>query len=701
MDAIQLQQLLNQAEAPKLEFKRKWYSGASKLDDKGWGEFLKDLISLANGNVGYIGQPGFLIIGAVDKDPLPGESRETIDVPAKGMLSSLQTLRDNTLRKLYATCSPLFPDLKFEFVSLEPSKKLLVIEIPSPAGLIKLDRDLSTRGMRFRKGTVLIRIGQDICVADPTDIAALQKEFENKSTGGLPERPKVLHNLPQPDYVSFVGRKEELNRLRGYLHPKDRVWTIVIDGIGGIGKSALALEMAHRFFNEFDQLPEDERFQAIIWTSAKATTLTADGITPRQQITNTIGDIYREIATTLQEDAILKNRLHDQSSRIHRALTHKRTLLIIDNLETIDDERVNAFIRELPSPTKCVVTTRHRIDIAHPIRLSGMPRKDALSLIAQECTKKGVSLTDEQAELLYRRTGGVPLAVVWSVAQMGYGYGVKSVLHRLGDAKGDIARFCFEEAVNRIKDKNAYILLVGLSLYTYFQPNRELLGNISGLSELDRDEGLVELEKLSLINKKGDSFSVLPLVKQYVSSMISDLPVEALKKLIIGLAQYDQTSAVDTIERLASYFDSSSLFELKEKVVSVIGDRMHHWAEWYDDQGVYICVTALTKIGTESAINHIKDVAEGFLSMYSSTSHAEQDAISALANFGESGFLIGLLKKRLTKSNKYLCVFLIETLSEQASAEFLSAIDELLSLSEDEEITAALHQAREKILSRE
>ena len=50
---------------------------------------------------------------------------------------------------------------------------------------------------------------------------------------------------------------------------------ITIDGYGGIGKSALALEVAENYGHYFDQLPKAERFDAIIWTTAKQTVLTA------------------------------------------------------------------------------------------------------------------------------------------------------------------------------------------------------------------------------------------------------------------------------------------------------------------------------------------------------------------------------------------------------------------------------------------
>jgi tetratricopeptide (TPR) repeat protein len=458
---------------------------------------------------------------------------------------------------------------------------------------------------------------------------------------------KIYHNLPHPDYVEFIGRKQELAEVQRLLSPQNRAWVIVIDGIGGIGKSALALEAAYRYLppamrrgrgrvDETANLPPDlyaqvkhtllhcrqfddasallalfvdarlsqwrtaipttaatleqrvlavigalydchnaagdnalalllhvlrdqfssqdaqyqqlttlveavaqilqhadavvaapdiadEAFEAIVWVSAKNTVLTADGITRRASIFRALDDIYTAIAVALEYEAITRARLEEQDEVVRRALTRQRTLLIVDNLETVDDDRVMAFLRELPPPTKAIVTTRHRIDVAYPIRLTGMPEEDGLALIAHEAEKKGVTLTAEQFDLLFRRTGGIPLAIVWSVAQMGYGYGVEAVLRKLGEPAGDVTRFIFEAALERIHGKPAYTLLLALSLFAT-DASREALGYVADLPELDRDEGLVELEKLSLVNREGGRFSMMAITKGYVSNLARVFP---------------------------------------------------------------------------------------------------------------------------------------------------------------------------------
>jgi tetratricopeptide (TPR) repeat protein len=353
-----------------------------------------------------------------------------------------------------------------------------------------------------------------------------QRQLTGGSLAALPAPPQVMQNLPQPDYVRFVGRETELAQVHTLLSPDNRTWVIVIDGIGGIGKSSLALEVTHDYFNRFNELPEQQRFKAIIWTSAKALTLTADGPAPRQQITRTLSDIYTAIAAALQREDITRTRPEEQDALVRQALTQQRTLLIIDNMETIDDERVNAFLRELPAPTKCLVTTRHRIDVAYPVRLQALPRKDALNLIVQECEKKGVIFKADEADRLYRHTGGVPLALVWSIAQMGFGTSIETVLHRIGDAEGDIARYCFQGALELIRGKPAHTLLMALAIFTR-DASRVMLGCIADVSNADRDEGLGQLERLSLINKHADRFSFLPLTRTFAfSELIRDPAVE-------------------------------------------------------------------------------------------------------------------------------------------------------------------------------
>jgi hypothetical protein len=285
--------------------------------------------------------------------------------------------------------------LQFQKLTAEAAKQQVEIQKVQLQALTTMNHDVKQALLQLTDA-----IGQQ------KSLPALTQESETAR--------QLYHNLPNPEYGKFIGRENELEKIHEILkpYPKSQHSLVTIDGIGGIGKSALALETAHHYLRNYAQLPEDERFDAIIWTSAKRTILTAEGIKTRHQILNTLEDIYSLIAVALQREDITRARPEEQAEVVRHALTRQRTLLIIDNLETVDDETVMTFLHELPAPTKAIVTTRHRIDVAYPVRLVGMLWEDAHSLIEQECNKKDVTLTFDEAQRLYKRTGGVPLAIL-------------------------------------------------------------------------------------------------------------------------------------------------------------------------------------------------------------------------------------------------------------------------------------------------
>lgn len=401
------------------------------------------------------------------------------------------------------------------------------------------------------------------------------REKHKTANSGNESRKTTLHNLPQPDYEDFIGREAEIKKVMEQLHPDSRPWIITIDGIGGIGKSALALEIAHRYLNP-KKLAAAERFDGIVWISAKETMLTADGLRTRPQVLRNLSDIYAAIAVTLRQEKITRAGSEiEQDGLIRDVLTQQRVLIILDNLETVDDEKVNVFIRELPKPTKAIVTTRHRIDVSFPIRLTGMPWEDIKKIIEQECNKKNVKLTLEEAQQLFHRTAGVPLAVVWSIALMGIGYPIKTVLEKLGDAEDKFAEFCFKESLESIRPEPTYKILLSLALFAT-DASRDALGIIPELSTRDRDDGLVRLETLSLVDKQADRFKLLPLTKTYVLA-------ELKKNADLGQVLYRRWIAY--LKSLCAGVDSEYYWRYRSYAFYKEGDTILDAIQWCREHG--------------------------------------------------------------------------------------------------------------------
>lgn len=325
----------------------------------------------------------------------------------------------------------------------------------------------------------------------------------------------MRRNLPRRNYEYFVGREEELVRIEQILSYRHRLGVVCLAGIGGVGKTALALEAAHRQYESHARQVEEERFEAIVWVTAKQAELLPAGIMARNPTFTDLNDVYRAIAEVLDLPAITRTvTLSDREVIVAQALAERRVLLVLDNLEDIDDPALMVFLRDLPAPSKAIVTTRHRIDVAVPIQVRSFNNDEARELIRIESQRHNLNLTPVQEEKLLR-IGYLPLAIVRTLGRMAWRESnVETELRQLGLLNNDIYDFCFKRSIALIEGSEAYKLFTALALFAT-SATRDALGYVAGFQEeiIDRDEGLSKLEILSLINKEGARFSLEPLTK--------------------------------------------------------------------------------------------------------------------------------------------------------------------------------------------
>jgi tetratricopeptide (TPR) repeat protein len=331
-------------------------------------------------------------------------------------------------------------------------------------------------------------------------------------------KSSITHNLPRRQHRKLIGREKELEDLKSFLSPRHRVGVVCISGGGGVGKTALALEIAHHYYEENPNLPPDERFDAIVWVTAKNLELLPTGPVRRQPTFTDLDGVYRAIAELLDIPAIFRTATQAEKNIITtRLLTEKRVLLMFDNLEDVDDQEFMVFLRDLPAPSKAVITTRHRIDVAVPVHLHALDHAQARELVLLECERNGLQMTDEQIGQLLQRTGGLPLAIIRTIGRMAWrGSSVETELLQLSDPQNDTYDFCFGKTITLIKPGDAYDLFRILAIFAT-RARREALGFTAGLEDdvARRDEALSDLEVLSLCTREKDRFDLEPMTRTH------------------------------------------------------------------------------------------------------------------------------------------------------------------------------------------
>lgn len=337
-----------------------------------------------------------------------------------------------------------------------------------------------------------------------------------------PNEKRAMNNLPQRSYDQLVGRSSELDAIIQKMRPYDRTWVVVVDGIGGVGKTTLALEAAYQLYKPGDP----DSYDAVVWMSAKKNVLTADGIIDRQSELLVLRDLYQTICFVLGRTELFQVPEERRWPMVKELLRGpQRILIVLDNLEEVDDRHILAFLQELPRPSKAIVTTRHRIDVAFAMRLEGLDGPAGMQLIRNEANRRSLPIETGDAALLQSATGGVPLAIVWSLGLMSLGHSIRSIFAKLASGHSDIAAFCFAESVAALGNSNALRVLAVASMFED-AVDRELLGEAAGLeSDIGgRDEAIQLLIQLSLINLVEGQFSLLPLTRTYVGQLLSDRP---------------------------------------------------------------------------------------------------------------------------------------------------------------------------------
>ncbi|MGW6027838.1 tetratricopeptide repeat protein [Streptomyces sp. NPDC055099] len=211
-----------------------------------------------------------------------------------------------------------------------------------------------------------------------------------------PGRPVVTHGLPQ-DIAGFIGREQELERLLNAAGPGRVLNVHTVDGMPGVGKTALATRAAHLLTEQF---PDGQFFCDL------------HAHTPGLPAARPV-DVLAVLLTDLGIDPrSLPPTLEGRSHLWRDRLAGKRFLLVLD--DAVGHAQIQPL---LPGGDDCLtlVTSRRRLialDGAAPLPLAPLTPDAAVALFTSRCHRSPAGSEQTALAKMVARCGYLPLAIV-------------------------------------------------------------------------------------------------------------------------------------------------------------------------------------------------------------------------------------------------------------------------------------------------
>ncbi|MEV8593428.1 BTAD domain-containing putative transcriptional regulator [Streptomyces sp. NPDC052012] len=208
---------------------------------------------------------------------------------------------------------------------------------------------------------------------------------------------RVPRQLPHTG-TAFIGRTSECSVLEEVLGRtgEGQAAIAAIDGTGGVGKSALAIHVAHRLAGRF---PDGQFYVDLHGATA--------GLTPLEP-----GEVLGRFLSTLGvPNVAVPSNIEEAAAAFRSLVADRRILMVLDNAAGADQVRPL-----LPAGAGCAVLVTSRemlttLEGATHLHLGVLFHDQAMALLERIVGRERVAAETDAADTIIKMCGGLPLAL--------------------------------------------------------------------------------------------------------------------------------------------------------------------------------------------------------------------------------------------------------------------------------------------------
>ena len=436
----------------------------------------------------------------------------------------------------------------------------------------------------LRRGEIYVRDSDStVKVSSQTQLSELLERLETQAdddairSDSSPSPFAIeegTYRLLDRGYGGFVGRLGLREALLAAIRGDPRIWIINVHGPGGVGKSALVNWATYELYGT-------REFEAILQLTAKETILTDTGIDRFSRSLYSLDNLLDHILILFQEDP---NRdLPSKQSLAYELLSAWKTLLVLDNMETVSDGRVLGFVQGLPATSKSrvVLTSRQRTggwELAMPVtELTPLEMTEFVRIKSRELGADFPTDADTIAKVT-DVSGGLPLATQWIIGQYKKTKRLDWTLDSMKNKDSPVLEFSFRNIWNTL-DAEARTILALSSIFDGPVTTHEMV--VASEMETDMIErafsDLIEVTLVNRITQQSDGrtlYSALPITLSFARNQLGamgELEIRARQRVQRFNEQMELQ--VSEVARFRGEFDKYGLVTPNEKRAAILCRR--------------------------------------------------------------------------------------------------------------------------------